>query len=223
MVIVLVLYAVVIAGLGSMLRLFGMNRLERNFEACRKKDGMLADVPRWTRQASGGRANGQANWKGRSVRHPERVRLLPQNLPDVVVDAGLRGDHDPRYPGGPRRDEGRVAHLRAVLGGALLRREGQAGDTGTAPGPAPEIHSEAGVAGGQSEQAAASDMLSASLRPVLVNALLLIVSTGICLLGLELVLRAQPSLLGDGLRQRGAEQVSHRALEGSTTGTPSWG
>lgn len=40
-------------------------------------------------------------------------------------------------------------------------------------------------------------MLSASLRPVLVRALLLIVSTGICLLGLELVLRAQPSLLGD--------------------------
>jgi ABC-type sugar transport system permease subunit len=44
-VIVLVLYAVVIAGLGSMLRLFGMNRLERNFEACRKKASMLADVP----------------------------------------------------------------------------------------------------------------------------------------------------------------------------------
>lgn len=44
-VIVLVLYAVVIAGLGSMLRLFGMNRLERNFAACRKKASMLADVP----------------------------------------------------------------------------------------------------------------------------------------------------------------------------------
>ena len=43
-VVVLVLYAVVIAGLGAMLRLFGMNRLERNFEACRKKESMLADV-----------------------------------------------------------------------------------------------------------------------------------------------------------------------------------
>ena len=44
-VIVLVLYAVVIAGFGSMLRLFGMNRLERNFEACKKKASMLEDVP----------------------------------------------------------------------------------------------------------------------------------------------------------------------------------
>jgi lysophospholipase L1-like esterase len=40
-------------------------------------------------------------------------------------------------------------------------------------------------------------MLSSWLRPVLVRALLLIVSTGICLLGLELVLRVQPSLLGE--------------------------
>ena len=44
-VVVLLLYAVVIAGLGAMLRLFGMNRLERNFDACRKKASMLADVP----------------------------------------------------------------------------------------------------------------------------------------------------------------------------------
>jgi ABC-type sugar transport system permease subunit len=43
---VLVLYVVVIAGLGTVLRLFGMNRLERNFEACRKKGTMLVDVPR---------------------------------------------------------------------------------------------------------------------------------------------------------------------------------
>jgi hypothetical protein len=40
-------------------------------------------------------------------------------------------------------------------------------------------------------------LLRPRLRPVLVRALLLVVSTGICVLGLELVLRAQPSLLGD--------------------------
>jgi hypothetical protein len=44
-VIVLVLYAVVIAGLGSVFRLFGMNRLQRDFKACKEKVTMLADVP----------------------------------------------------------------------------------------------------------------------------------------------------------------------------------
>ena len=44
-VIVLVLYTVVIAGLGSVFRLFGMNRLQRDFKACKEKATMLADVP----------------------------------------------------------------------------------------------------------------------------------------------------------------------------------
>ena len=44
-VIVLVLYVLVIAGLGSVLRLFGMNRLARDFAACKKKESMLMDVP----------------------------------------------------------------------------------------------------------------------------------------------------------------------------------
>jgi hypothetical protein len=42
---VLILYGVVIAGLGLVFRLFGMNRLERNFEACKKRSTMLVDVP----------------------------------------------------------------------------------------------------------------------------------------------------------------------------------
>lgn len=44
-VIVLMLYVLVIGGLGSVLRLFGMNRLARDFAACRKKESMLMDVP----------------------------------------------------------------------------------------------------------------------------------------------------------------------------------
>jgi len=44
-VIVLMLYVLVIGGLGSVLRLFGMNRLARDFAACRKKETMLMDVP----------------------------------------------------------------------------------------------------------------------------------------------------------------------------------
>jgi len=44
-VIVLIMYVLIIAGLGSILRLFGMNRLARNFEACKKKESMLMDVP----------------------------------------------------------------------------------------------------------------------------------------------------------------------------------
>lgn len=43
--IVLVLYGVVIAGFGMVLRLVGMNRLERNFAACKRKGTMLVDVP----------------------------------------------------------------------------------------------------------------------------------------------------------------------------------
>ena len=44
-VIVLMLYVLVIGGLGSVLRLFGMNRLARDFAACRRKESMLMDVP----------------------------------------------------------------------------------------------------------------------------------------------------------------------------------
>jgi hypothetical protein len=44
-VVVFVLYVLVIATLGSILRLFGMNRLARNFEACKKMASMLVDVP----------------------------------------------------------------------------------------------------------------------------------------------------------------------------------
>jgi hypothetical protein len=44
-VIVIVLYVVVIAGFGLMLRLVGMNRLDRNFAACKRKRTMLVDVP----------------------------------------------------------------------------------------------------------------------------------------------------------------------------------
>lgn len=42
--IVLLMYVVVIAGLGSVFRLFGMNRLERNFRRCQQKRSMLTDV-----------------------------------------------------------------------------------------------------------------------------------------------------------------------------------
>ncbi len=44
-VIVFMLYVMVIGGLGSVLRLFGMNRLARDFAACKKKESMLMDVP----------------------------------------------------------------------------------------------------------------------------------------------------------------------------------
>lgn len=44
-VIVLVLYVVVIAMLGSVFRLFGMNRLDRDFRACKQKGSMLVNVP----------------------------------------------------------------------------------------------------------------------------------------------------------------------------------
>jgi hypothetical protein len=44
-VIVLGMYVLFIAGLGSVLRLFGMDRLARNFEACKKRRSMLMDVP----------------------------------------------------------------------------------------------------------------------------------------------------------------------------------
>lgn len=44
--IVLAMYGVVIAGLGFLLRLFGMNRLDRNFARCKQKRSMLTDVVR---------------------------------------------------------------------------------------------------------------------------------------------------------------------------------
>lgn len=44
-VILLLMYVLFIAGLGSVLRLFGMNRLARNFELCKKRGSMLMDVP----------------------------------------------------------------------------------------------------------------------------------------------------------------------------------
>jgi ABC-type sugar transport system permease subunit len=43
--IVLVLYVTVIGGLGVLLRLVGMNRLERNYPACKRKHTMFVDVP----------------------------------------------------------------------------------------------------------------------------------------------------------------------------------
>jgi hypothetical protein len=43
--VLLVLYAVAIGLLGSIFKLFGMNRLERDFAACRRKTTMLVDVP----------------------------------------------------------------------------------------------------------------------------------------------------------------------------------
>jgi hypothetical protein len=42
--IVLLLYVVFIAGFGMLLRLFGMNRLDRNFAVCKRKTTMLTDV-----------------------------------------------------------------------------------------------------------------------------------------------------------------------------------
>jgi hypothetical protein len=44
-VVVLVLYVLAIAVLGSIFKLFGMNRLERDFEACKRKTTMLVEVP----------------------------------------------------------------------------------------------------------------------------------------------------------------------------------
>jgi hypothetical protein len=44
--VVLVLYALAIGVLGSIFKLFGMNRLERDFAACKRKTTMLVDVPR---------------------------------------------------------------------------------------------------------------------------------------------------------------------------------
>jgi Rhomboid family len=44
-VVVLALYVLAIGVLGSIFKLFGMNRLERDFEACRRKTTMLVDVP----------------------------------------------------------------------------------------------------------------------------------------------------------------------------------
>jgi hypothetical protein len=46
--VLLVLYVVVIAGLGGILRLGGMNRLERRFDMCKRKRSMLVDVPELT-------------------------------------------------------------------------------------------------------------------------------------------------------------------------------
>lgn len=43
--VLLVLYVVVIAGFGGILRLCGMNRLERRFDISKKKRSMLVDVP----------------------------------------------------------------------------------------------------------------------------------------------------------------------------------
>ena len=43
--VVLVLYALAIGVLGSIFKLFGMNRLERDFAACQRKTTMLVDVP----------------------------------------------------------------------------------------------------------------------------------------------------------------------------------
>jgi hypothetical protein len=43
--VLLVLYVLAIGVLGSILKLFGMNRLERDFAACRRKTTMLVDVP----------------------------------------------------------------------------------------------------------------------------------------------------------------------------------
>jgi hypothetical protein len=44
-VVVLVLYVLAIGMLGSIFKLFGMNRLERDFAACKRKTTMLVDVP----------------------------------------------------------------------------------------------------------------------------------------------------------------------------------
>jgi hypothetical protein len=44
-VVVLVLYVLAIGVLGSIFKLFGMNRLERDFAACKRKTTMLVDVP----------------------------------------------------------------------------------------------------------------------------------------------------------------------------------
>jgi len=43
--VLLCLYVLPIGVFGSILRLFGMNRLERNFELCKGKDTMFVDVP----------------------------------------------------------------------------------------------------------------------------------------------------------------------------------
>jgi ABC-type sugar transport system permease subunit len=43
--IVLILYVAVIGGLGVLLRLVGMNRLERNHAACKRRRTMFMDVP----------------------------------------------------------------------------------------------------------------------------------------------------------------------------------
>jgi len=43
--VLIVLYALAIAALGSLFRVFGMNRLERDFAACRDKTTMFVDVP----------------------------------------------------------------------------------------------------------------------------------------------------------------------------------
>lgn len=40
------MYGIVIAAFGSVLRLFGMNRLQRNFQSCRKRQSMFVDAPR---------------------------------------------------------------------------------------------------------------------------------------------------------------------------------
>jgi hypothetical protein len=42
--VLLVLYVVVIAGFGGLLRIGGMNRLDRKFDLCKKKSSMLVDV-----------------------------------------------------------------------------------------------------------------------------------------------------------------------------------
>lgn len=42
--VVLLLYVVMVAGLGSALRLFGVNRLDRDFDRCKRKVSMLVDV-----------------------------------------------------------------------------------------------------------------------------------------------------------------------------------
>jgi hypothetical protein len=48
---VALMYVLGIALLGSIMRLFGMNRLERDFRLCRKKGTMLVDAPQTSRDS----------------------------------------------------------------------------------------------------------------------------------------------------------------------------
>jgi hypothetical protein len=42
---VILMYLVVVVGIGGLIRLFGINRLRRDFDGCRKRTTMLEDVP----------------------------------------------------------------------------------------------------------------------------------------------------------------------------------